>query len=376
MKKLVSLMVMLTLVCTCLMPVEAKSEALTKVQQYWLNNPELAGVDQIITVEALGLDVEDVKNHFNVSYDFKNPVDTYGYDITYQEMECGYLAKHIMALAAMKIDPAKFELSAKETIDLIALLKSKIAEDGSVEYGQGNMESSIVYTMFALAIVEPDDDLNSLGAKLASLQLEEGCWGYNGQWGGPDITGWAIGALATCGDTYKAAIDRGIEYLKSIQIENGGYDNYGVNCNSQASAIWGLLEYDLAGVQAGMYNQNDSNPYDLLLQFMLEDGSFATTLTGTNGNLFASIQAGLAVGIYENGSLIKNIASQYQELLNPGQKPIIPTPLPDTSESKDDSITSVKTDDEGMLTVMLSALIISGSGYFVVKKNRKKPKMA
>lgn len=376
MKKIISLMTVLVLVNAYLMPVAAKSETLTKVQQYWLNHPELMNVDQIITVESLGLDVENVDNHFNVSYDFKNPVDTYGNALTYQDMDCGYLAKHILALAAIKIDPAKFELTAGQTIDLIALLTSKIDEDGNVYYGQGNIETSIIYTMFALAAVIPDYDLNKLGAKLASLQLEEGCWGYNGQWGGPDVTGWALGALAMCNDTYQAAIERGIEYLKSIQMDNGGYDNYGVNCNSQASAVWGLLEYDLAGLKEGSYNKNGSNPYDLLLQFMVADGSFATTLNGTYGNLFASIQAGLTVGVYENGSIVKNIANQYNELLNPSQKPEkpVPAPLPDVPGATDDSTTSVKTGDESMIMLISMALITSYCVYNFVNKNEKKLK--
>lgn len=368
MKKLVSLISVFALIFACLVTVEAKSEALTKVQQYWLNHSELAGVDQIITVESLGLDVEDVNNHFNVTYDFKNPVDSYGDEITYQEMDCGYLSKHIMALAAMKVDPAKLMLSDDQTINLVDLLISKINEDGSVYYGQGNLESSIVYTMYTLASVEPDYDLNKLGAKLASLQLEDGCWGYNGQWGGPDITGWVIGALTLCNDTYQVSIERGIEYLRSIQNDNGGYDNFGINCNSQACAVWGLLEYDLAGVKAGNYNKNDGNPYDLLLSFMLEDGSFKTSANATNSNLFASIQAGLTVGVYENGSLIENIARQYQELLNPSPELPEPTPLPDVSVKGDETVDSIKTGDESMTAMMLTALIISSGIYFWVKK--------
>lgn len=50
---------------------------------------------------------------------------------------------------------------------------------------------------------------------------------------------------------------------------------------------------------------------------MQEDGSFGASLDVDYGNAYATVQAALTVGVYENGSLIDNIKAQYDEMLNP-----------------------------------------------------------
>ena len=239
MKKLMRFTVALALVCACIVPINAQSSTLAKAQSYWLNNNELSGLDAVLAVESLGLDVEDEKNNFTLNYSFEAPTNSYGDEITYEEMDAGYLAKNIMALAAIKSDPAKLKLKDGSTINLIDLLKSKIDENGNVDYGSANPESSTAYTMFALAIVDESYNLDKLGLNLTEMQLSDGSWGYNGAWGGPDITGWALAALSLCNNTYQASIDKALAYLASIQIDNGGYSGFGVNCNSQACAVWG-----------------------------------------------------------------------------------------------------------------------------------------
>ena len=160
MKNIVSLIIALVVLGSIVVPVNGQTDALLKAQNYWLNNKELSGLDAILTVEALGLDVEDDKNGFIVNYDFAAPVNSYGEVIKYEDMDCGYLSKSIMALVSMKIDPSKLLLSDGSVVNLIEILKAKIDDDGNVFYGNGNLESSIIYTMYALSIVEPDYDLS------------------------------------------------------------------------------------------------------------------------------------------------------------------------------------------------------------------------
>ena len=90
MKKILSLIVSLVVVTAIVVPVNGQSDALIKAQNYWLNNKELSGLDAILTVEALGLDVEDSENGFVVDYDFTAPVNSYGEEISYEDMDCGY----------------------------------------------------------------------------------------------------------------------------------------------------------------------------------------------------------------------------------------------------------------------------------------------
>ena len=370
MKKIVSLIVTLVVLGGIITPVNGQSDALLKAQNYWLNNKELSGLDAILTVESLGLDVEDSKNGFIVDYDFTAPVNSYGEVIKYEEMDCGYLSKNIMALVSLKIDPAKLLLADGSTINLIEVLKSKIDDEGNVFYGNGNLESSIIYTMYALSIVEPDYNLSKLGAKLAGLQLDDGCWGYNGAWGGPDVTGWAVGALALCGETYQGSIDKAMTYFISIQQNDGAFvpnDGWSVaNSNTQGCVVWGLLEYDADAVKSGSLK----NSYDSLMSFLLTDGSFAYKTDQDYGDNYATIQAGLALGVYENGSLFSNLRNQYQELLNP--QPNTPennhTPEVSIPNSIDKTVSAVKTSDDISIIEGMFMIIVSGGIFLSIKK--------
>ena len=113
------------------------------------------------------------------------------------------------------------------------------------------------------------------------------------------------------------------------------------------------------------------NPYDLLLQFMQEDGSFGASLDVDYGNAYPTVQAALTVGVYENGSLIDNIKAQYDEMLNPKNDQPEPTPAPapvTPSTPADKSITSVKTGDDAVIALTVSSLIISGGMYLFIRK--------
>lgn len=369
MKKFISLIISLIVMTGIIVPVNGQSDGLKKAQNYWLNNKKLSGLDAILTVEALGLDVEDSKNGFIVDYDFTAPVNSYGEAIAYEDMDCGYLSKSIMALTAMKINPAKFTLANGSTIDLVEILKSKIDEDGNVFYGSGNPESSTVYTMYALSIVAPNYDFSKLGDKLAKMQLSNGCWGYNGAWGGPDITGWAVGALSLCGDTYQSAIDKALTYFVSIQQNDGAFvpnDEWSIaNSNTQGCVVWGLLEYNADIIKNGVFK----NAYNSLMSFMLEDGSFAYKAGQDQSDSYATVQAALALGVYENGSLFTNIRNQYESMMN--QQPAEPkkdlnSEVVNTPDNK--VTTSVATGDDALIMVSMFTMVVSGGIYLSIKK--------
>ncbi len=369
MKKFISLIISLVITAGIIVPVNGQSDALKKAQDYWLNNKELNSLDAILTVEALGLDVEDSKNGFIVDYDFGAPVNSYGDAINYEDMDCGYLSKSIMALAAMKIDPAKFTLTDGSTVDLVEILKSKIDSEGNVFYGSGNPESSTAYTMYALAIVDPNYDLSKLGDKLAKMQLSDGCWGYNGAWGGPDITGWIVGALSLCGDMYQSSIDKALAYFVSIQQPDGAFvpsDEWSVaNSNTQGCVVWGLLEYNANIINAGIFK----NAYDSLMTFMLEDGSFAYKADQDYGDSYATMQAALALGVYENGSLFMNIRNQYESITNiQPDEPKKDTNSEIVSTPDNKTAVSVETGDDALVLVSMVTIVISGGIYLLIKK--------
>ena len=210
------------------------------------------------------------------------------------------------------VNPANLKLANGSTVNLIEILKSKIDDEGNGFYGSGNPESSTAYTMYALSIVDPDYDLSKLGAKLASMQLSDGCWGYNG--------------------------------------------------NTQGCVVWGLLEYDESIIKSGTLK----NAYDMLMTFMLDDGSFAYKADEDYGNSYSTVQAGLALGVYENGSLFTNIRNQYlgDEDLQPEETEKENEP----SVNDSDVPTSVETGDGALIMTSMVVMIVSGGVYLTVKK--------
>lgn len=367
MKKIISLIVSLVLTLGFVIPVNGQVDNLLKAQSYWLNNLELSGLDAILTVSALGLDINE--NGFVIGYDFTAPVDSYGKELAYEDMDGGYLAKNIMALVAMKVDPAQLTLANGSTVNLIEILKSKIDSDGNVYFGSGNPESSTAYTMYALSIVDPAYDLSKLGANLANLQLADGCWGYNGAWGGPDVTGWVVGALSLCGDTYQSTINKALDYFSTIQQADGSYvpdDSWSSpNSNTQGCVVWGLLEYDDDGIKSGVYK----DAYKSLMSFLLDDGSFAYKADQDYGDPYATVQAGLALGVYENGSLFTNLRNQYKKMLDPQPEIIEPVPAPEIVTPPTDKVAvSVNTGDNVLIMAWVSMVVFSGGLYLYFKK--------
>lgn len=366
-KYILSLIVSMSLLMGLALPVSANEDTLSKAKQYWLNYQEELDVDGILAVESLGLDVENPNNNFKVM-DFNKIVDGYGEEVSYLQLAPGRLAKYMMAMAAVEIDPSNFKQNDGTILNLVELLKSYVNEDGSVK-GSTYITDEI-YTVYALAIIDPEYDLtkiaNYLVSKLNDTGIYESGWGID-----IDTTGNIIGALTLCGDDYQTIIEKSIDGLSKYQDVNTGYYNggYGANTNSQATILWGIAEYDITGLKNGGYN----NAYGALLSDMQENGSF--TFYGKE-NLLATAQAHLIIGIYENGSLFKNLRDQYADYLNNG-----PTEFPGNETKPEEPQTppskpnnpnvAVNTGDEVSTVISLLGVIASSTGGYWCFKRKK-----
>ena len=116
-------------------------------------------------------------------------------------------------------------------------------------------------------------------------------------------------------DKYQPTIQRAIVYLQSMRDGQAGYkDSFsGVNVNTQASVMTGLLTYDAKGVKAGTYNQNGYNPYDVLLKYQNTDGSFWYSTPG-EVNDYATVQGIQIIGYYYNESVYQKAKQDYLAL--------------------------------------------------------------
>lgn len=117
---------------------------------------------------------------------------------------------------------------------------------------------------------------------LLSFQAKDGGFAYrqNGKEGNVDLTGIACVALAPYYQEHKKdkGIKKIVEFLKQKQTVSGGFTNSNQeeNPSSTAMAIWGLsaLNQPLPATDKG------ATPFDALIAYQNEDGSFRTKLDG------------------------------------------------------------------------------------------------
>ncbi len=118
----------------------------------------------------------------------------------------------------------------------------------------------------------------TLFAALEERQLANGGWAAAGEAADADLTAMALIALAPMAaknGAAKAAADRAIECLASLQNAEGGYENGGfANCESCAVVVAALCENGVDPEKDPRFTKNGRTPVDALLSYRLPDGSF------------------------------------------------------------------------------------------------------
>ena len=270
----------------------ALNNELTKFQNYYKKHSVLSSNEEIISVEAIGLEVED---GFSL-YDIKNQ--------DFNQMMLSTLTKTMIAMSVSSID-----LKDVNGQDLVALLESYVQDDGSVVSGDYQADAyTLPWVIYALYIVD-SPKLEGVADHLASLQCSDGS--FSGSRGSDsDTTAQSIGALLLV-DTqkYKNNIALAIQYWTSLQDEYGNfkYDAvYDSSASTQASVLIALLNKSKEDVIAGKYDKQESI-YNLLLNYQTDEGDF--------GDMWSNSYAARAIGAYHFEGFFKQAKKEYQELL-------------------------------------------------------------
>lgn len=271
----------------------ASDNELIRLQNYYKNNSVLESPDDIMAVEAIGLEVEDGFSLYDiVNQDFKS-------------LKFSMLAKNIIALSVSGYDSRNIEGQ-----DLVSLLESYIQENGDLVSNDGwHIDVySLPWVIYALYIVD-SPKLEIVADYLASLQDKSGGFGNYG-WTDSDTTGQAIEAFVLVNkDKYKSNIDLGIQYLLNMQNEEGYFIPYfagSANVDTQSNVLIALLNLNKDDVVSGKYDKQE-NIYQLLLNYQEADGSF--------GNVNSCAVTARAIGAYYGEDFFKQAKKEYQELL-------------------------------------------------------------
>ncbi|MCH5279676.1 MAG: hypothetical protein J1E60_07810 [Christensenellaceae bacterium] len=133
-------------------------------------------------------------------------------------------------------------------------------------------------------------------------EISGGGWALSGSTPDPDMTAMTMQALTPYKDTnaeVRAALERGIETLSSIQRTDGGYASWGtVNSESIAQVIVALTGLGINPSTDGRFVKNGKSAVDALLNFYVEGGGFKHTETGSV-NAMATDQACYALVAYQ-----------------------------------------------------------------------------
>lgn len=136
---------------------------------------------------------------------------------------------------------------------------------------------------------------------ILSRQLPDGGFAFStsAETGDPDMTGMVLLALASYMDRENVAqaVEKALECLSKLQKEDGGYVSYGLEAaESCAQVILALLKLGIP-LDDERFVKNGHTVMDKLMEYRLEDGSFAHVL-GDPSNGVATEQAMIAIVSY------------------------------------------------------------------------------
>lgn len=298
MKKIfTSLLLMTVMILGQIVPASALSydESYVAAQNFYSQKAEITSFGELIAYEAIGLESDDKEIDQWLASDYASEI-----------------AQTVIALTLHGDDPRNYQGT-----NYVEMLENCVQENGAFDKQNTSTYANFqVYGVYALYVVN-SPKLTLAADYLASLIDENGAFGSSY---GPslDITSWVIESLALAdSQRYQETIQKAMTYLQSTQDGQAGYqDSYsGVNANTQACVLMGLLTADAQGIKDGKYNQGEYNPYDVLLSYQNEDGSFWYTAQG-EVNDWATMQGIQAVGYYQNGSVYEKAHQEYVALVN------------------------------------------------------------
>lgn len=285
-------------------------EAYEKVVEFYKTQKVLESPDEIIAVEALGLEAE---SGYQLP-DFES--------INFKKATIGDLTKSIIALVLIEKNPTDIDGQ-----NLVEILEGYVQEDGSVKSGEYEADAGyLAWVYYALETVgsEKANDVVKYLATTDNTNVNYGDGGFTSYgYSNPDVTGWCIEALELSGN-YSSRVEEAIGYLRAQLKEDASFGSYGANADTQACVLQGLFVHDIDSVLDGNFNAGDINPIDVLLLFQLEDGSFKSEVYDENWyptgeykfNSYATMEAARCLGTYKNGSVISKAKATYQEIVN------------------------------------------------------------
>lgn len=337
-------------------------QAYNKIVSYYQSHKTLTSPDEIIAVEALGLEVE---KGFDLP-DLKSQ--------DFQTISLGDLTKTLISFVLIGEDPTHINGQ-----NLVTILEGYVKEDGSIQDSYGS--TTDIWVLFALESVSSSKtQLVANHLANSANDVDGGYWyEYDGtKTSSPDTTGWAIEALSIANkQTYMTNIQKAMDYLETEKKEDASY-GMSPSADTQSCVLQGMFVYDKASTLS-----NEGAAIDKLLEFQLEDGSFKSEIYDEKGptgdyefNAYTTMEAARCIGTYKNGSVITKAQKAYQDMKTPvKEEPKKEEIKKEETRQPQEKSTSkkkiVETGDESNMTIIVSVMMVIGGIVVLLRKNNE-----
>ena len=240
-----------------------------------------ATADAVMAFATAGKTITQIKSTAG-----RTPLDYLASQLTRRKLSTGQAAKIALAVQSAGQNPRQFGFR-----DLTRIILRGYDEKTGV-VGENVFGHSLALLALINAGVKPPAKAITT---LESLQDESGGWAFMGS-GTPDVdtTSVALQALIASGRSAKdPTVKRGLDYLKSIQNEDGGFpfqnpSDYGTetNANSTALVAQALMA---AGIEPQSWAAADGDPISALIALQQPSGSIAYQASCPGDNAVASM---------------------------------------------------------------------------------------
>ncbi|MBQ6171929.1 MAG: DUF4430 domain-containing protein [Clostridia bacterium] len=159
---------------------------------------------------------------------------------------------------------------------------------------------SLIYGLFLLnnGAYSEKFTAEKVADELVSMQFADGGWALSGIYSDVDVTSMTIQALSphiSINQSVAESVDKAVSFLSQKQLDDGGFQSYGTeNPESSAQAIIALTSAGIDPINDERFIKNGKNPFDGMMKFRLEDGSFSH-FEGQSSNGMATYQAFMAI---------------------------------------------------------------------------------
>jgi len=229
------------------------------------------------------------------------------------------IARTILALVAANENPRNFS-----GVDLVAMLKGKIKEDGQI--------GDFIYTTIwgIMALKAAGENVSESVEWLKAQQSEDGGFAWAvGEKSDYDDTAAAIQALIAAGEPRDSGVIRkALNYLKTGQNDDGGFRYFGSSSSNAASDAWVIQALVAAGENPREWKKGNVSVVDHLLSLQTEEGYFKYTEIQTSNPGYMTVSAIMAL-LGKPFPIKPEYLQEEVELTNlPSPPPVFATPTP------------------------------------------------